>query len=123
MTHITSKDKTHDPIISPGGEIIYELVGSSSESGAAKLHSLAHVVIPPGKSSTPHYHKICEETYYLLRGEGRMIIDEDQSVLTAGDTILILPGQAHQIFCSGQKNLEFLAVCSPAWSQDDSYNI
>lgn len=66
--HITSRGDVHTPITNPRGEIIDELVGTSLEAGGATRHSLAYVVIPPGKSSEAHYHKSSEETYTILKG-------------------------------------------------------
>lgn len=119
--HVTSKDQIHTPITNPRGETIYELVGTSSEAGGATQHSLAHVVIPPGKSSDAHYHKSSEESYTILRGSARMILDGDEFVLEPNQACLILPGEVHQIFCDGDEDLEFLAICVPPWTQDDSY--
>ena len=109
------------PLHSPHGEIVYELIGRAPEHGSADRHSLAHIVIPPGKASLLHYHKICEETYYLLRGQARMVLDEKTFTANPGEAILVLPQQRHQIFNTGNSDLEFLAICAPAWYPEDSY--
>lgn len=119
--HVTRKDQVEDCIRTPTGETIYELVGDREVSGSAVLHSLAQVVIPPGKSSEPHYHKTSEETYYLLRGKARMVIDAREFQLEAGQACLIEPGEVHQIFNEGPEVLEFLAVCAPPWTAEDSF--
>ena len=64
---VKSKDKNENPIITPHGEIIYEIIGRVQERGETEQHSLAHVVIPPGNSSKAHFHKTCEESYYNTR--------------------------------------------------------
>jgi mannose-6-phosphate isomerase-like protein (cupin superfamily) len=109
------------PLHSPHGEIVYEMVGRASEHGGATQHSLAHIVIPPGKASLLHYHKICEETYYLLKGQARMVLDGQEFSASPGEAILVLPQQRHQIFNAGDSDLEFLAICAPAWYPEDSY--
>jgi mannose-6-phosphate isomerase-like protein (cupin superfamily) len=115
-------DKSHtSPLQSPHGEIVYELTGRAPEHGGATAHSLAHIVIPPGKASLLHYHKICEETYYLLQGQARMVLDGQTFTASPGEAILILPSQRHQIFNDGATDLEFLAICAPAWHPDDSF--
>jgi mannose-6-phosphate isomerase-like protein (cupin superfamily) len=117
--HINSVNQVI-PIHNPSGEVIHELVGKLAEHGGASLHSLAHVTIPPGKSSDAHYHRHCEETYYILKGEAHMVIDGQDISLTPGQTCLILPGEMHQVFNHAEEDLAFLVVCSPPWTPSDS---
>jgi ethanolamine utilization protein EutQ len=119
--HIASLDQITSPLVSDTGEVLRELVGIATASGGASLHSLAHVCIPPGKSSAAHFHKISEETYYLLAGKARMLLDGKDFILSPGQAFLIQPGEVHQIFNVGEADLEFLAVCAPAWVPEDSY--
>ena len=118
---INSKDQILTPFTQPLGESVFELIGSSPKSGDARLHSLAHILIPPGKCSSKHYHKVAEETYYILKGQGRMVVDEREYTLTPGQACLICAPEVHQIFNDGTVDLEFLAVCAPAWTPDDSF--
>ena len=119
---INSKRLVTSPLTQPLGESVYELIGSSPKSGNAHLHSLAHILIPPGKSSSKHYHKISEETYYILSGQGQMIVNGKEYKLSSGQACLIHATEVHQIFNNGTVDLEFLAVCVPAWTPDDSYS-
>jgi mannose-6-phosphate isomerase-like protein (cupin superfamily) len=116
-----SRDQIREPLVSDHGEIVYELVGQAAEHGGAIQHSVAYIVIPTGKSSLAHYHQFSEETYYILKGVARMVIDEDIFSFSPGQACLILPGQTHRIFNTGEGDLEFLAVSAPAWVPGDSY--
>ncbi len=116
-----TKEQITEPLVSTTGEKVYEMVGLAAENGAAVQHSVAYIVIPSGKSSTAHYHQLSEETYYVLKGTARMVIDEDIFSLVPGQACLILPGQTHRIFNSGEADLEFLAISAPAWVPSDSY--
>jgi len=118
--HIASKQDIGEPLYAPSGEIIYELVGATEATGSAEKHSVALVVIPPGKSSDAHYHLVSEETYYILRGAARMVIDERIFQLAPGQACLIQPGERHQIFNLGDEDLQFIAVCAPPWQAGDS---
>jgi mannose-6-phosphate isomerase-like protein (cupin superfamily) len=120
---VVRKEEITTPIKNPSGEEIYDLIGSSAECGGAILHSLAHVVIPPGKSSFAHYHKVSEETYYILKGTSSMRIDTESFRLEPGHVCFIKPFETHQIFNEGKEDLEFLVVCAPAWTPDDSFFI
>lgn len=121
MDYPTSKDKVSNPLFSQHGEVVYEMIGRPVEHGGAQQHSLAHIVIPPGKASLLHYHQVCEETYYLLRGRARMHLDEQVFEMSPGQAVVILPGQRHQIFNDLDEDLEFLAICAPAWYPKDSF--
>jgi mannose-6-phosphate isomerase-like protein (cupin superfamily) len=125
-----SKETARNPLINPTGESVYELIGKSTRAnpesqplltGApAANHSLAHISIAPGASSKPHYHKACQESYYILSGRAIMRLDEQEFELKPGQACLILPGQVHQIVNADNQVLEFLAVCAPAWFASDS---
>ncbi|MBN2550394.1 MAG: cupin domain-containing protein [Anaerolineales bacterium] len=121
MNQPTSKEKVTTPLSSPHGEVVYEMIGRPVEHGGTQQHSLAHIVLPPGKASLLHYHQVCEETYYILRGQGRMRLDEQTFDLHPGEAVVVLPGQRHQIFNHQTEDLEFLAICAPAWYPEDSF--
>ncbi len=119
--YTTSKGLVN-PLTSPGGEIVFELIGRAAEHGGAR-HSLAHIAIASGGASTRHYHKVTEETYYILCGVATMAIDDQIFALGPGDTCLIQPGEVHQISNPGGDDVEFLAVCAPAWAPGDSFEV
>lgn len=117
---LTRKDKVEKPFVNLTGERVYEMLGAPEHIGGAKGHSFSHVVIPAHCHSRPHYHPVAEETYYILSGEGRMIVDDMEMKLVPGDALLILPPEKHQIFNDGDCDLEFIAVCAPAWNKENS---
>ena len=100
------------------GEIVYELLGAAV--GNSDKHSLAQIVIPPGKASRKHYHPVAEESYYILSGTARLEVDGVTSTLGPGDSVLLVPLQVHQISNAGEDNVVLLAVCVPAWTPDNS---
>jgi mannose-6-phosphate isomerase-like protein (cupin superfamily) len=120
---ITDWKENDQPLVTESGEIIYELIGSVQNDGTKPNHSLARIIIPPGKSSTSHYHKVSEETYYFLEGEGQMRVNEKDFTLIPGQTCYLSAGDIHQIENRGDMDLEFLAVCTPAWVPEDSFDV
>jgi mannose-6-phosphate isomerase-like protein (cupin superfamily) len=101
------------------GEIVRELAGV--QAGGSRQHSLAHISLPPGKASRKHYHPIAEESYYLLFGVGRVVIDGETQFLNPGQLVVILPGQVHQIFNDNPEGtISYLAICTPPWTSDCS---
>ena len=118
--HITSKANVR-PSVNPNGETVFEMIGRPPDHGGEVQHSLAHIVIALGQASTRHFHKVSAETYYLLRGTAELVIDNRAFTLRSGQACLIQPGETHQIFNAGSDDLEFLAVCAPAWTPADSF--
>ena len=117
---LTRKDRIERPFESGTGERVYEMLGAPESIGGAKHHSFSHIIIPAGYSSRPHYHPVAEETYYILSGEGRMVVDGEELRLVPGDALLIQPPEKHQIFNDSDGELEFIAVCAPPWTPEIS---
>jgi mannose-6-phosphate isomerase-like protein (cupin superfamily) len=120
---VVTRQQVDQPFLAPLGEVIYELVGSPMEAGGTTKHSFAHVVVAPGKLSPRHYHKVSEETYYILQGKAHLVIDGQELTLSPGQTCLIMPGEVHQVFNHETDDLEFLAVCAPPWTPEDSFEV
>jgi mannose-6-phosphate isomerase-like protein (cupin superfamily) len=112
-----------EPLVTPTGEIIYELVGKAVTENHSKNHSLARIILPPGKSSITHYHQVSEETYFILTGSGQMQINDLRFTIREGQACHIKPGDIHRIENKGDLDLEFLAVCTPAWVPEDSFDV
>ena len=53
-------------------------------------YSLAHAIVPIGKTSTPHSLKT-SEVYYIISRKGEMSIDGELQIVEPGDTIYIPP--------------------------------
>ncbi len=81
--------------------------------------SLAEASLPEGASTTRHYHKLAEEIYFLLEGEGVMEVDGVERAVAPGDAILIPPGAWHTIRAT--RNLRFLCCCAPPYSHEDTF--
>ena len=82
--------------------------------------SLAEARLPPGASSTPHYHPMTEEIYYILSGSAVMRIDRETRHVGPGDAIAIPPGLVHQITNPGPEMLKFLCCCAPGYEDFDT---
>jgi mannose-6-phosphate isomerase-like protein (cupin superfamily) len=106
------------PFTTKDGSEIRELL--AHRNSAIVNQSLAEARLPPGASTTPHYHRVTEEIYYLLEGEGRMRIDGETRNVTPGDAIAIPPGAVHQITNTGGGVLKFLCCCAPGYEHDDT---
>ena len=81
---------------------------------------MAHLLIPPGKASLLPYHPEAEESYYIVSGKAHILIGEQESTISAGQIVLIPPKNLHQIRNIGEDDLEFLAICVPAWEPSNT---
>jgi len=114
-----SKEDILNPIVAEHGETIYELLGREI-GDSSKRHSIAQVTIQPGDASLLHYHPEAEESYFILKGKARILIGDEEMVIKAGDAVLIKAPNPHKIINIGEKILEFLAICVPAWEPNNS---
>ncbi len=81
--------------------------------------SLAHAVVKPGGKTIPHKLKTRVEVYYILQGEGMMHIGDEKAKVRSGEAVYIPPDSVQWIENIGDKDLVFLCIVSPPWSQED----
>jgi uncharacterized cupin superfamily protein len=81
--------------------------------GAQKL-GYNVTAVPPGKAAYPfHSHRVNEEMFFVLDGQGEIRIGAERHPIRRGDVIACPPGgpeTAHQIVNTGSGELRYLAV-------------
>lgn len=82
-------------------------------------YSLAHARLRPGEASKPHRLKTSSEVYFILRGRGRMKIDDESADVKPGAVIYIPPGSMQNIENMGDGTLAFLCIVRPPWREED----
>ena len=81
-------------------------------------YSLAHAIVPPGRTTLRH-RLTTDEVYYILQGEGEMHIDGESAAVRVGDAVEIPPGSVQSISNTGAADLVFLCIVDPAWRAED----
>ena len=61
-----------------------------------------------------HTHKVQEQVYHVLDGEGMMEMDGKRQVVRKHDVIYIPPGVEHAIYNNGLTDLTFIVATTPA---------
>lgn len=117
--YICRKKSIASPPVTSHGEVISELIGRFT-GHPTERHSVAYVVLPPGKSTLRHYHPTAEESYYLLCGQGEISIGDERTAARQGDIVLIPPMQPHKLTNTNTDQLEFLVICVPAWESTNT---
>ncbi len=80
-----------------------------------KIHySLAWASVKPEEKTLAHKLKYTE-VYYILKGLGRMHINEETREVEKNDAIYIPPDSIQFIENIGTEDLEFLCIVDPAW--------
>ena len=88
-----------------GGE--GELAARMYQDGNEKI-MLGH--LEPGASIGMHTHETNSETLYVLQGSGRVLYDDGEESLSAGQCHYCPKGHRHSLINSGTEPLEFFAV-------------
>lgn len=81
-------------------------------------YSLAHAIVPVGKTSLDHALKT-SEVYYILSGRGEMHINDEVQTVGPGDAIYIPPNARQHIENTGHEPLVFICIVDPAWRAED----
>lgn len=106
------------PFTTKDGSEIRELL--AHRNSCIRNQSLAEARVLPGQSTTPHYHPVTEEIYYVLEGAGEMRIGDKVRSVGPGDAIAIPSGAVHQIRNSGGATLKILCCCAPGYEHADT---
>ena len=114
---IVQQLENQSPFTTKDGSTIRSILDRTN--APVEKQSLAEATMTPGQTTDRHYHKLCEEFYFLLEGTARMEIDGETCVVGPGDAILIPAGARHQI--TAQTKLRFLCCCAPPYDHADVY--
>ena len=87
------------------------LVSRQDEHVAAWVHA---VDIDGAKE---HYHKVATELYYVLEGEGTVVLDGQERAVRKGSLVHIPPGVVH----GAKGRMRVLVVGIPDISDDDLF--
>jgi len=86
-----------------------------------QVQSLAEATLEVEQATERHYHRITEEIYFVLKGQGKLEIDGETSQMRPGDAALIPPGAWHTLENNGTSELRILCCCAPPYSHDDTF--
>src|SRR5687768_3150834 len=83
-----------------GGQAQEQARGFDPDAQAAsvlqRISGVARHALQAGKRSDYHVHNDAEQLYYVLRGQGKMIVDDETYPIREGDVIYLPPGVRHR---------------------------
>ncbi len=81
--------------------------------------SIAYVEMVPGNVSLLHKHSIFTELYYILTGEGVMLVNDKEFSVKSDVLVEVTPGMSHKLTNTGKTLLRHLVVSTPAFDPED----
>ena len=94
-----------------GGALSKALV--RPETAGSKLVDYRISTYQPMAYVEMHSHKVQEQIYHVLEGEGAMYIGKETHIVRRHDVIFIPPGIPHSIVNNGLTDLTFIVVTTP----------
>ncbi len=65
-----------------------------------------------------HYHERARQFFYILKGEGRMVFENEEIILQEGQGLEIAPMVKHQFKNRSEMDVHFLVISVPATRGD-----
>ncbi|MFA9422219.1 MAG: cupin domain-containing protein [Sedimentibacter sp.] len=91
------------------GEVqVTELLEREEFCGKGRLFS--KMVLKPGNSVGNHVHAGDFEAFYIIKGEGKLIDNGEETRLYPGDVALTNDGEGHEFINDTDEDLEFIAL-------------
>jgi mannose-6-phosphate isomerase-like protein (cupin superfamily) len=88
----------------------------SAQNSSTKNLSVQISEIPVGSEQPIHNHEP-EQCYYIIKGTGLMIIENESKEVRAGDAVYIPSNLKHGIKNTGDDVLEYLTANAPVFSE------
>jgi quercetin dioxygenase-like cupin family protein len=95
-----------------GGALSKALVGPGN-SGSSRI-DFRISRYAPNAYVAEHLHKVQEQIYYVLEGEGILTLNEAEHLMRPHDYVYVPPGVRHSFTNTGLSGLVFLVVTTPA---------
>ena len=86
----------------------YEVLEDNRKSG----YQVRKVTVLPGKTIYTHFHERKKEVWNIIEGVAKVAVSEKEQTMTAGDSIIIEAGSAHQISCISDHALVFIETAT-----------
>lgn len=97
---------------------IHEKVWGEEQWIANREYCGKILVLKKGFRCSIHYHKIKDETFYILEGKMLIELDGERAIMNPGDAVLIKPGQKHRF--TAMEDTRFIEF-STHHDESDSY--
>lgn len=99
-----------------GGALSKMLVGPEKGGSARVDFRISRYA--PNAYVEEHFHKVQEQIYYVIEGEGMLTVDGEPRLMRPHDYVYLPPGVRHAITNTGTGGLVFFVVTTPASDEE-----
>lgn len=100
-----------------GGALSKALVGP--DNSGSRLMDFRISRYAPNACVQEHVHKVQEQVYYVLEGEGILTLGKEKHLMRPHDYVYVPPGVRHSFTNTGLAGLVFLVMTTPADDEPD----
>lgn len=98
----------------PGGTLC-QVFGANENASC----SIALVTMDANSNGLKHYHDNITEIYVFNKGEGKIIINGNEHVVSNGDCFIIPHKTIH--FIEAITQMDFVCICTPPWTPEHEF--
>jgi mannose-6-phosphate isomerase-like protein (cupin superfamily) len=98
-------------------EILTSYMLISPQNSSTKNLSIQISLVPIGSEQPIHAHEP-DQCYYVIKGKGLMIIENETREVSSGDAIYIPSNKKHGIKNIGDEVFEYLTANSPVFTKE-----
>ena len=115
---LVKKFEQQKEIVAGDNCILRELLNPLAGDGVECRYSIAWAKVPVGETTWKHGMKTTE-VYVIIKGKGKMHVNDEIEEVGKYDTIYIPPNAVQYIENIGDEELEFICMVDPAWRVED----
>ena len=101
-----------------GGALSKELAGPETTGSSRVDFRISRYA--PMAYVQEHVHKVQEQVYYVLEGEGILTLDDTKNLMRPNDYVYVPPGVRHSFTNTGTQGLVFLVITTPASDDEET---
>jgi mannose-6-phosphate isomerase-like protein (cupin superfamily) len=111
VRNVNDKEVLETTYLAHGGAVAQMILDQRT---LKEIGFLAIARLESGKTIEAHADPM-EEIYFILAGDGAMVVDSETKSVKPGDAIWIPAGSEHSLMNSGKSDCLVLVVASPNW--------
>lgn len=97
---------------SHGGKGTYFVRTLLDEVPGSIFKYVRDLILYPGSTIGEHLHTGDEEIYFVISGNGIMVVDGEEYVIGPGSAVLTQSGSHHALRNEGEEDLRIFVVCA-----------
>ena len=99
---------SHEDLDSPG--VLKKVILQKADLIDGRIQMINWAFLPVGRCFRAHYHEDMQETFILIKGKARILVDNEQAELCEGDAVVVPIGSVHSMKNVGKKDVEYIVV-------------